>query len=141
MYDSTHRLLNRESTVHSRTLFVPDDIETSPCCIVTARRALLYDVYCVLLGARHPRVECALHHNYITITSPLHYHYITVTLPLHYRYITVTSRCPAVYHPMLRCLPPRCLPPHAPLSATPCPAVYHPMLRCLSPHAPLSTTP
>ena len=30
------------------------------------------------------------------------------------------ARCPAVYHPT-----PRCLPPHAPLSTTPCPAVYH----------------
>ena len=32
-------------------------------------------------------------------------------------------------------------PPYAPLDTTPCPAVYHPMLRCLSPRAPLSTTP
>ena len=28
----------------------------------------------------------------------------------------------------------RCLPPYSPLSTTPCPAVYHPMLRCLPPH-------
>ena len=62
--------------------------------------------------------------------------------------LQVQQCCLPHYHPMLRCLPPRCLhplprciPPNAPLSTTPCPTVYHPMPRCLPPHAPRCLPP